>query len=126
MNCQEIINLMDGYLDNELDPITSQAIEQHLRGCPNCEQAYKAHGSLVRAIGSATPYYKAPAELVLKHFVAGEKLPGSVEELADKIAEEALKDGAFGLFLSEKQQVAGKAGEVLVKSKKEGEAKHGE
>src|SRR6266568_5130572 len=63
MNCEEATKLMDGYLDGELDPITSQTIEQHLRECPNCDQAYKAHGSLIRAIGNATPYYKAPAEL---------------------------------------------------------------
>jgi anti-sigma factor RsiW len=54
---------MDGYLDGELDPITSQTIEQHLRECPKCDQAYKIHGSLIHAIGNATPYYKAPAEL---------------------------------------------------------------
>jgi anti-sigma factor RsiW len=63
MNCEEATKLMDGYLDGELDPITSQAIEHHLRECPKCDQAYKTHGSLIRAIGNATPYYKAPAEL---------------------------------------------------------------
>src|SRR5213079_1293668 len=63
MNCEEAIKLMDGYLDGELDPLTSQTIEQHLRDCRNCEQAYETHGALVRAIGSAAPYYKAPAEL---------------------------------------------------------------
>jgi mycothiol system anti-sigma-R factor len=63
MNCEEATNLMDGYLDGELDPITSQTIEQHLRECPKCDQAYKIHGSLIRSIGNATPYYKAPAEL---------------------------------------------------------------
>ena len=63
MNCEEATKLMDGYLDGELDPITSQAIEQHLRECHKCDQAYKTHGSLIRAIGNATPYYKAPAEL---------------------------------------------------------------
>jgi len=63
MNCEEAIKLMDGYLDGELDPITSQTIEEHLRECHNCDQAYKTHGSLIRAIGNATPYYKAPAEL---------------------------------------------------------------
>ncbi|PYK59436.1 MAG: anti-sigma factor [Verrucomicrobia bacterium] len=63
MNCEEAIKLMDGYLDGELDPITSQTIEQHLRDCRNCEQAYDTHRALVRAIGSAVPYYKAPAEL---------------------------------------------------------------
>ena len=63
MNCEEATKLMDGYLDGELDPITSQTIEQHLRECRNCDLAYKTHGSLIRALGNATPYYKAPAEL---------------------------------------------------------------
>jgi anti-sigma factor RsiW len=63
MNCEQCKNLMDGYLDRELDPITNQKIEQHLRDCGNCDQAYKAHGSLIRAIGNATPYFKAPAAL---------------------------------------------------------------
>ncbi|MDT7810904.1 MAG: hypothetical protein QOJ42_820, partial [Acidobacteriaceae bacterium] len=63
MNCEEATKLMDGYLDGELDPITNQAIEQHLRECPNCTQAYETHGSLIRAIGDAVPYYKAPAGL---------------------------------------------------------------
>src|SRR6266576_4544143 len=63
MTCDEAIKLMDGYLDGELDPITSQTIEQHLRECGRCDQAYKTQGSLIRAIGNATPYYKAPSEL---------------------------------------------------------------
>jgi len=63
MNCEEAINLMDGYLDGELDPITNQEIERHLRDCSDCEHAYAAQRAVVRAIGSAAPYYKAPAEL---------------------------------------------------------------
>src|SRR5260370_13309352 len=63
MKCKKATKMMDGYLDGELDPITSQTIEQHLRDCRNCEQAYKTHGSLIRAIGNATPYFKAPAGL---------------------------------------------------------------
>jgi mycothiol system anti-sigma-R factor len=63
MNCEEAINLMDGYLDGELDPVSNQEIERHLRNCRRCEQAYEAQRTLVRAIGSAAPYYKAPAEL---------------------------------------------------------------
>jgi anti-sigma factor RsiW len=54
---------MDGYLDGELDPITSQAIEQHLRDCRNCDQRYTANRTLIRAISSAIPYHKAPVEL---------------------------------------------------------------
>src|SRR6266571_8136181 len=63
MNCEEATKLMDGYLDGELDPITSQTIEQHLRECDKCDQAYKAHALLILSIGDATPYYKAPAGL---------------------------------------------------------------
>src|SRR6266508_2931848 len=62
MNCEEAINLMDGYLDGELDPITNQEIERHLRDCSDCEHAYAAQRAVVRANGSAAPY-KAPAEL---------------------------------------------------------------
>jgi mycothiol system anti-sigma-R factor len=63
MNCEEAINLMDGYLDGELDPITNQEIERHLRDCHRCGQAYEAQRAIVRTIASAATYYKAPAEL---------------------------------------------------------------
>ena len=63
MTCDEAIKLVDGYLDGELDPITNQTIEQHLRECQKCEQAYKAHALLIRSISDKTPYYKAPAGL---------------------------------------------------------------
>src|SRR5256885_12412164 len=75
MTCEEAIKLMDGYLDGELGAITNQAIEQHLRECHNCDQAYKTHGSLIRAIGNATPYFKAPAEL-------RERIQSSLREIA--------------------------------------------
>jgi len=63
MNCKQAIDLMDGYLDGELDPITSQAIEQHLRDCRNCDQRYTANRTLIHAISSAIPYHKAPVGL---------------------------------------------------------------
>jgi mycothiol system anti-sigma-R factor len=63
MICEEAIKLMDGYLDGELDPLTSQKIEQHLRDCRKCEQAYEAHTALAHAISRGAPYYKAPTEL---------------------------------------------------------------
>src|SRR6266516_4989642 len=63
MTCEEATKLMDGYLDGELDPMTSQKIEQHLRDCHKCEQAYEAHTALAHAISRDAPYYKAPAEL---------------------------------------------------------------
>jgi len=38
MNCEEATERMHGYLDGELDLITSQTIEEHLRGCRCWEQ----------------------------------------------------------------------------------------
>jgi mycothiol system anti-sigma-R factor len=63
VNCDEIKNLMDAYLDGELDPITSQKVEQHLRDCPKCEQAYEVETAMAHAISQGAPYYKAPPEL---------------------------------------------------------------
>ena len=63
MNCEEIKNLMDAYLDGELDPITSQKVEQHLRNCRKCEEAYEVETAMAHAISQAAPYYKAPLEL---------------------------------------------------------------
>jgi predicted anti-sigma-YlaC factor YlaD len=40
MNCEEATERMNGCLDGELDPITSQTIEQHLRGCAG-SKAYR-------------------------------------------------------------------------------------
>src|ERR1700748_3813956 len=54
---------MDAYLDGELDPITSQKVEQHLRACPKCEQAYEVETAMAHAISRAAPYYKATPEL---------------------------------------------------------------
>src|SRR6059058_1333655 len=86
MNCEEATKLMDGYLDGELDPITSQTIEQHLRECRNCEQAYETHRALVRAIGSAAPYYNAPAEL-------RERIQSSLrEEIAERPTRNVVRD----------------------------------
>jgi mycothiol system anti-sigma-R factor len=63
MNCEEAIRLVDGYLDGELDAITNQEIEPHLRDCDKCAQAYESERNLTRAIAAGAPYFKAPAEL---------------------------------------------------------------
>jgi len=63
VNCEQIKNLMDAYLDGELDPVTSQKVEQHLRDCGECEQANEVDTAMAHAISQAAPYYKAPPEL---------------------------------------------------------------
>src|SRR6184192_2776811 len=86
MNCEQATELMDGYLDGELDPVASQAIEQHLRDCHNCEQAYKAHTALSHAISRGAPYYKAPTGL-------RERIQSSLrEEIAEQPARAVAPD----------------------------------
>jgi len=86
MNCEEATKLMDAYLDGELDPITSQKIEQHLRECRKCDQAYKAHALLIRSISDKTPYYKAPAGL-------RERIQSSLrEEIAERSPRSVSRD----------------------------------
>jgi len=63
MNCEETINLIDAYVDGELDPIASQKVERHLRQCTKCEEGYEAHTAMTQAISRGAPYYKAPTEL---------------------------------------------------------------
>lgn len=95
MNCEKATDLMDGYLDGELDPVTSQAIEQHLRDCRNCEKNYTAHRTLIRAVGSAIPYHKAPAEL-------RERIQSSLrEEIAARPARNVAPDASV---IAEKQR----------------------
>jgi mycothiol system anti-sigma-R factor len=63
MNCERAAELMEGYLDGELDALTNQEIERHLGDCDKCAQAYESERNLIRAIAGGAPYYKAPAEL---------------------------------------------------------------
>ena len=84
MNCDEVRKLMDGYLDGELDPVTSQKVDQHLRDCRKCEQTYEVDTVLSHAISQAAPYYKAPTEL-------RERIHAS---LGDAIIASTIADGA--------------------------------
>ena len=97
MNCEEATELMDGYLDGELDPITGQTIEQHLRECDKCNQAYKAHALLIRSISDRTPYYKAPAGL-------RERIQSSLrEEIAERSPRSVSRD-ILSLFRSKQSE----------------------
>jgi len=102
VNCQEIKNLMDAYLDGELDPVTSQKVEQHLRDCPKCEQAYEMETAMAQAISQAAPYYKAPPELreriqvSLREAIGASTRRGAAEEDSLPVRRpEAVRRGVF-------------------------------
>src|SRR4029453_5878559 len=54
---------MAAYLDAELDPVTSQKVEHHLRDLPKWQKAYEVETAMAHAISQAAPYHKAPLEL---------------------------------------------------------------
>ena len=63
MECASAQSLIDGYLDRELDPAQSLAMEAHLRACPACSQSYQGREALRDALKSDDLYFKAPDEL---------------------------------------------------------------
>jgi len=63
MNCNESKDLIQGYLDGEVDLVRSMAIEQHLKDCPACAAAHREQHALRTAIARGSLYFKAPKDL---------------------------------------------------------------
>ena len=63
MNCHEVHNLIDGYIDDELDLVSNLDIEQHLQTCPACERLYHNRQALRTLVHTSPLSYKAPAHL---------------------------------------------------------------
>jgi len=61
MNCS--LDLIEAYLDEELDPGLSASVEEHLSGCQSCSGIYSRFREQRAHIRSAAPYYTAPAQL---------------------------------------------------------------
>ncbi len=63
MKCNESKNLIQGYLDGEVDLVRSMAIEQHLKDCPACAAAHREQQSVRTAIARGSLYFEAPKGL---------------------------------------------------------------
>jgi mycothiol system anti-sigma-R factor len=63
MPCEDLQLRLHGYLDGELDPITSTEVEQHMKDCPACAKAYENQLALRSVIANASLYAEAPASL---------------------------------------------------------------
>jgi anti-sigma factor RsiW len=61
MNCSR--DLIEAYLDEELDPGLVASIEEHLSDCSSCSEAYSRFRAQMVNIGSTAPYYTAPPQL---------------------------------------------------------------
>ena len=61
MNCSR--DLIEAYMDEELEPGLSASVEEHLTGCQSCSEIYSRFREQRAEIRSAAPYYTAPARL---------------------------------------------------------------
>jgi anti-sigma factor RsiW len=85
MNCSELENRIDDYLDGELDPSAAAAVETHVKGCERCATAM----SRARLLGRALADYPVapPADGFSERVVAGARkrrsmLPGRIVAIA--------------------------------------------
>src|SRR4029077_11109496 len=56
-------NLINGYVDGELDLVRNLEIEHHIQECALCAQGYTNHQVLRNGIKTGSFYFKAPADL---------------------------------------------------------------
>jgi len=63
VNCHETQRWLPGYLDGEVDLVSAVAIEEHLKTCARCAQAYQTQQRLRAAIRGSALYMPAPASL---------------------------------------------------------------
>ena len=63
MDCDETRDLLHGYLDGELDVVSSRALTQHLQACSACTQAYEAQRVLRTALQTSALYFTPPPSL---------------------------------------------------------------
>lgn len=73
MNCEEIHDLLHGYVDGELDLVRSLEIERHLQQCAACSGAVQRHLALRTALNGAALYQRPPAQL-------GERIRSSLRQ----------------------------------------------
>jgi anti-sigma factor RsiW len=62
MDCHDVAEPLDAYLDRELEPAESAAVRDHLGACAACRKRRADRESLGRQVRQA-PYYPAPATL---------------------------------------------------------------
>jgi mycothiol system anti-sigma-R factor len=63
MQCQDARDLLHAYADDELDAVTSRALEAHLGACPACARAFESDRAVKAALRNPALLYAAPAAL---------------------------------------------------------------
>lgn len=63
MNCTRLQQVLDAYIDSELDRGTTSEISEHLTHCVACTALHHSRLALRQSLRANAPYYKAPATL---------------------------------------------------------------
>ena len=63
MNCARMRQVMDAWIDGELDAATASEIEQHLAQCPGCLALKGERDALRREVHANAPRFEAPPAL---------------------------------------------------------------
>ncbi len=63
MNCTRLSQVLDAYLDSELDPATGGEIAQHLSHCAACMALKSERDALKQRLHAQAPYFAAPGAL---------------------------------------------------------------
>ena len=59
MTCDESARLIDAYLDGELDAATCLRVEEHLAGCPACQEKLESRQILTSLVAEEAPRFTA-------------------------------------------------------------------
>jgi len=66
VNCEEILVLMMGYIDDELSPSDRDLVEKHLAACPDCARQLEAYRRLGDTLSSLS--FVEPSDVVTDTF----------------------------------------------------------
>jgi anti-sigma factor RsiW len=62
MNCHQVRQLLNPYVDGELDLMRKVEVEEHLGQCEECLARDRSLRSLRSVIATEAPYYRAPRQ----------------------------------------------------------------
>src|SRR6266511_5988070 len=60
MTHREVIDRLSPFLDDELDPVASREVSQHLATCPDCAAEYERQRKLSESLKRDLEYHRAP------------------------------------------------------------------
>jgi anti-sigma factor RsiW len=63
MQCDDVLEGLSAFLDDELDPLRSREIQEHLDACPSCTDALGGMQELSLRLRAEAPYYPASDSL---------------------------------------------------------------